>query len=232
MANTFKSKNPDYRVMIRNETSNISVIADLPEQFGFTVQAQYSEMNRGSVSDFVAGVPGIRRLPGGAVRGAGGALFGGSVIWQGMTKKLWEGTSHINFSLTMLFDAETNAREDVHDVAVSLQALALPIGHNGANAPPGKEITVTSTMQQVLMPPNPPYANPNHNRTELRVGRLFFFPMVVIESADYIADIKLDSTGMPIAGAVQLSLSTEYVMSRQDLLNAASVANNKAGPGK
>lgn len=212
-----RSNRDAYKVIIRNEGisgSGFELIADMPASFGFGVNAQYADM-------FANQSVGGGQIGGGGSRlgQATTAITGGAVMFQPLTKKIWQGSSQISFGLSLLFDAESNAKEDVHEIAVLLQALCLPIGVGGTNTPesPGSAV--------VLLPPNPPIWNSNINRTSVRIGKMFYFHDVVLESVNYTLESRFAADDYPIAGQVDITVTTSYVFSRQDLLASANMSN-------
>jgi hypothetical protein len=212
-----RSQRDAYKVMIRNEGvsgSGFDLVADMPASFGFGVNAQYADM-------FATQSIGGDQIGGGGSK-AGQVttgLVGGAVMFQPLTKKIWQGSSQIQFGMSLLFDAESNAKEQVHEIAVLLQALCLPIGVGGSDDPssPGSGV--------ILLPPNPPMFASNVNRTSIRIGKMFYFHDVVLEGVSYNLESRFAADGYPIAGQVDIEVTTSYVYSRQDLLAAANMFN-------
>lgn len=202
-----RSPNSDYWVRIKNDTAGVDVICDCPDHDSIMTASHF--------------MPRSLALSGLSIAGIGGAtaatIAGGDLISQDSTKLIWSGTDSIRLPLQLIFDAETNSYQDVHRVCALLQSLTLP---------------TKSAMGRMLMPPNPvrnlldPYNNISgtDNRTVLWIGRRWYFDNVVVESANYVSPTRLNK-GYPIAGAIDLSLVTDYVLSRDEYLHAAGVSN-------
>lgn len=193
MVQTPRSKNPNYWVQIINETAGINIKADLPQSVAPSVKSEYTTWDRFATplnTDILG------------VNASGG--FGGGILLREFTKKIWQGCSGIAMTLPLIFDAETSGQEDVHAVAEALMTLCSPY-------------RIGDGVYSILLPPNPTRMFGTNNTTTVRIGRLFFFESVAPVDATYTVDVKLDKYGYPIAGQVDFSFETEYVVDRNDL---------------
>lgn len=199
---------PNYWVYLTQPTQDIEIIADLPEEFSISASSHYEG-------------------PTGTM-GAGGSNIaaGGDIAMQYLTKRVWAGTEPLSFPLKLLFDAENNTYEDVHETLNLLLSMALP--SNLDNLPSfasGWGISASS----VLVSPNPyrEYTGfSEHNKISLRIGRQYFFESVVVMSANLVSDTRLIDTGYPLAGAIDLQICTDYVLHKKDLFKAAGIRGN------
>lgn len=212
---------PDYRVLIENSWAGFSLEADMPPEIDIAASSSFDHGERAfTASELInKGARSIGRT-GSEILGNLGSLLGvsGAAILQPMTKAVWQSSSPIPIQLPLIFDAHYNAKEEVHDIAVRLLALCLPV-----------------QVGNVLLPPNPPsfygwgVGADAVNRTSLRIGRQFFFPSVAIQSVNYNAQQRLAADGYPIAGSIDVTFVTDYIYGRQDLLQAAGVQVQSGG---
>ena len=54
---------------------------------------------------------------------------------------------------------------------------------------------------------------------------MFYFHDVVLESVNYTLESRFAADDYPIAGQVDITVTTSYVFSRQDLLASANMSN-------
>jgi len=115
MANTAASNNPHYKVFLHCGDQNISVIADLPESFGFDIAAQYE----------ASFAPGFNNM---VSSNLGSALrIGGlSLTNQAMTAQIWQGTTDVQFTIPLVFQAESDPVRDVIVPIRNLLKLTMP----------------------------------------------------------------------------------------------------------
>ena len=189
MAQKPRSRNPNYHVQIINNTAQVNVVADLPQAVSLTGQSQFTTWQR------MAQPIQNEYVTGGAA---------GTIMLKEFTKRIWVSSTGLGMTLPLIFDAETNSQEDVFNVAKALMLLERPHA-------------IGSGPYTILLPPNPTRLTGNANVTSVRIGRMFFFESVSIDSVTANFDVKLDKYGFPIAGSVDFTFETDYVPSRDDL---------------
>lgn len=116
---------PDYKVIIRSEREGsnkdgskevIEIVADVPEEFMFDVAAQYE-------APFSSGLaPAGWERSNTALR-----MLGMSLTNQTMTAQVWQGNTDVQFSLPLVFQAETDASKEVLEPIINLMKLTMPI---------------------------------------------------------------------------------------------------------
>lgn len=194
------AKSSNYWCLIYNKSAQIEYLLDLPDRFSIGVQSQFESID-------------ISLMSFGATNKI--AQFnGGNMLSQELTKLMWRGTSPIEFTLPLTFDAYSNAFYDVHSIVAHLQMLCLPISSG--------EFGV-KTRKKVLRPPNPTRWS-DDNKTTIRLGRQFLFDSVTMLSANLTSESRLDSQGMPIAAQIDLTFSTDFVYGRSDYAIAAGIS--------
>jgi hypothetical protein len=205
VGNVYKTNNnPAYLFILENKSAGVRFIADMPEQYQIGVNATYEEISSGS-----------GRVGGGS--GVVKGLWGGFQI-QPLTKKVWTGTQHISWQVTCLLDAENNAKQDVHDAAVLLQSMCLPQGFE-ANIAGINDLSSSGSAlagnTNILLPPNPPLWDSDHNRTAIQIGKMFYFHSVHLTNVNYSVESRFARDGFPIAGQIDIQGETDYILTRQ-----------------
>lgn len=209
---TAKSKRQGYFCHIQNLSSGVDIVADLPEAYQQAVGAQYEARNT------AFGLDG-----GDGLSGAIAAWINPSIMMRSLTAAVWRGSSPVQFSLQLLFDAEENTYDDVQNNLVMLQTLTLPYDNGG----------------DILYPPNPSTAiawasmnlitrqslNPGMSEITVRIGKQWYFPSCVVMSAAMSSDTRLNED-LPIAGSINLEVTTSHVYTKADLMRAASMGRN------
>lgn len=187
--------NNKYQVIITRKTSgrypDVVIKANLPESFSFGVTSSYQQR---LPSDLASVLPGFEKL---------GTFFHASRIFQEFSHQVWENSSPIQFSLPLLFDAVTDAEEDVITPIRDLMAMALPYRENDADA--------------FLKPPGPTLRNPDYGRVSMLIGRMCYFHSVLINDVNPAFDTRMSKTGSPISATCDLSVTTINTPSRDDL---------------
>lgn len=132
--------------------------------------------------------------------GIAGQLAGGGIMLAAGTKQVWLKTAPTTFALQIMLDAETNGYEEVHRISNLLHQLTLPWEGPGGT----------------LLPPNPIRLTNDQNITSVRLGRQYFFPTVVVNSVNSNSETRLDKDGYPISGTVDVTFTTDFVLSREE----------------
>ena len=195
-----RSTNPAYLCRIINATSGVDVIADLPEHISISTSSSFESLSL-SLLD-------IGRATSVIAKGVGG-----NVASKAATKQIWRDSGPIEFTLSLIFDANTNSRNDVHLQLIQLQQLSLPLGNGG------------ESYTARLYPPNPWRGlngiSGQENRTIVILGNMFKFEPCLVVSANLNEDIRMAADGFPIAGQIDITFRTDYTFDRTDYLKAA-----------
>jgi hypothetical protein len=201
----FNSANQDYLVGISSAGNGINIIGHTPAEFSIATGAEME--GRGGTID-------ISSLGGGGPVAAGlGTIANGTIGGIGakdLTYSVWKGTSPIQFDLQLLFDAQSNTKQDVHDNLVALLSLPLPFGASGMSA------------GTVMLGPTPTWYYPERNKITVRIGRQWYFDSVAVTGASMASEQRLDRAGYPIAGGINVSIQTIHVYTKADLALASS----------
>lgn len=185
-----RGKNPNYMCRI-DSTAGISITADMPEQMIYTISNTWEPRFSAGLNEIIGAFD------------FGARLIGENILVQEFTQLMWMNTTPIEIPLTLMFDAQKSALEDVVKPMQALELLALP-----------------DLQGSFLTAPGPSVVNPNRNKTTIFVGRAWYFESVVITSVANSYDIRLDHSGYPIAGQSEVSFSTTKVYGRSDWLAA------------
>lgn len=190
------SRNPDYWMQLSCNSQGVDIIANAPEQIVLSVASSWESRMPSSLQD----IPGVA---GGAI-GLGANALNMNVAVQWLTHQSWISSTPIEITLTLLFDAQTDAYVDVVEPMKKLQKLVLPYRR--------------SPDSQILMPPGPAAisADQDEARTSLRIGRMLYLPSVIVVSANNTYDTRLNG-GYPISGQTELTVRSIVMPTREDL---------------
>lgn len=185
--NVARARNPNYFFEIRCPTAGFHLIADMPENINFTVSNSWEPR-------FAAGLGEIAGALDMSIR-----IIGENILIDEFAKLMWMNTTPIEIPITLLFDAHTDAYEDVYRPMKMLEALAMPDLKGG-----------------LLTAPGPSAINPERNKTSITLGRSWYFESVVIVSVSTAYDVRMSPSGFPISGQAEITFSTAKIMSRQE----------------
>lgn len=199
-ANVARGKNVNYLAQIQS-TAGISLVADLPESLNVTISNSWEPRFAAGLNEMVGAFDFMSRL------------IGENIMVQELSRMMWMNTTPIELPLTLTFDARNSAFEDVFKPMRALELLALPDLHG-----------------PLLTAPGPSAKNPNRNRISIFIGRMWYFPSVVITSVSSAYDTKMAADGYPISGQTEITFSTDMVYSKADW--AAVTGGNAARAGQ
>lgn len=189
-----KSSNPNYWVTVSCPDKGIEIVADIPEQFAVSLASEWE--NRFGTSTGLADAPVVgRAITGGAQTNA---------VSRSLTKQIWMNSSPFEFPLQILFDADIDAKREVYDPMVRLEAMVLPIGRGEFLTAPGGE---------------------HGSAVTLRIGKMFSITNCIITAVNNTYDTKLDANGIPISGQSEITVRTDELFSAQDWLSIRGVSN-------
>ena len=184
--NAARGKNPNYWIHIQS-TAGISLTADMPEALAYTISNSWEPRFSAGLNEIVGAFDWMARI------------IGENVMVQELSRMMWMNTTPIEIPLSLSFDAKDSAFEDVFKPMRALELLALP----DLNGP-------------FLTAPGPSAQNPNRNRCSLFIGRMWYFPSVIVTSVTSTYDPKLTKDGYPISGQTEITFSTDMVLSKRD----------------
>lgn len=225
--NSAKSSNPNYWVSLRIENAGLGdlsegddglvVITDMPEQVMQAVSSSWEQRLPSDIGDLMGKLP----VVGPGIQKAFQAS-GINPTFQIGTYQTWQSSSPMEFPLTLLFDAKSDAKKEVYDPINALTTYAQP-STNATGAASGSLLnTLLSLGGNVLFAPGPNNINRDKYSVKLRVGRLYYIADGILVNLQGSFDSKLDKKGYPIAGQVEISVRTGMVYSRSDWIKATS----------
>lgn len=192
--------NANYAVKIGCQSQGVEIIAEMPEQLSFGVQSDWESRLPSTLSSLLGSIP----LIGGRLE-QGQNLLGLNRQFQDLSFQMWMGTSPIEIPLTLQFDAEESALNDVYRPIQALASMALPSQRGG-----------------YLIAPGPIRGgNGDDNAVTLNIGRMFTFLDCIMVSCEQTLDSRLDEDGYAIAGTANITLRTGMVYGKTDWLKAA-----------
>ncbi len=185
---------PIYKIDLRCHARGVHYVLDMNESIALSLQSEWE--NRFGNSSAI-GVGGVVETT--------ARVLGGNVMIQELTRQIWVSSSPIELPISLLFDAENSAYDDVYRPIVNIQSLITPIDRgNGVLTPPG------------------PRLNSLEYAVSIRVGKLYYIPDGIITSASNTFNTQLDRFGYPISGQLDLTIRTSVVYSNNDYANMIS----------
>lgn len=143
--------NSPYSILVQCNDKNISVRGWLPEEVMFDISTQYE-------APYAQGLNGA--IPGGNLLRA----LGVSLTTQAMTAQVWQGSAEVNFSLPIVFQAESSGYGDVIRPIKDLLKLTMPkdsaAGGGGLFEAPGPRINVDKLRERIGSLPSLPTPGP------------------------------------------------------------------------
>lgn len=130
--------------------------------------------------------------------------IGGNVLLQEFTKQVWVSSSPIEIPIQLIFDAESSAYNDVYYPMKKLLELTVPWKNGPLLTAPGPDI------------------HGDRFAVSVRVGKLLFIPDGIATSVQAQFDTRLDSSGFPIGGQIDMTIRTSQVYSNVEWEAATS----------
>lgn len=203
------STNFDYLTTIFNKDDQIRVVANTPEQIHIATGSVWEPRMAGSLRNTLLGNGG-----GLGNFAANMAFFETNldIVVQSLTFQAWQSSSPIEFNMTLLFDAENDAFNDVVLPMSKLQEMTLP--YNLAANP------------DIMMPPGPAPLFPDRSRVSIRIGRFLYIHSIVLKSVNNTFDTRYDANGQPISGQSEITFATINTPSRADVTSFYILRNH------
>ena len=196
-----KASNPAYKTIIRVPDAGLEVVTDTPEQLAYAVSSTWE-----------ARLPGLMQRLQGMRDGAAGVL-GLGMIHKEETRQIWQGTTPLEISLTLLFDAKYSAQKDVYEPIMALVGMALP-----------------EEVNNILLPPGPSRLT-KRNAITVIIGRYFRMEDGLMTSVQPTFDTRLASDGYPIAGQAEITIRASITYTRADYIRLNMLPPGAFGQG-
>ena len=195
--------NPDYLMNFVCNDPQLDVICSIPELVALSVRSQWEARLPATINEAVQGL-GLSATTSAIVRNYMLA-FNANVMKQSFTHQMWITTAPIEQNFTLLFDAETDAYNDVMQPIKDLMGAALPY-RKTANS-------------DLLYAPGPTPVQPNKSKLSLRIGRMMYWDSVILYAGSPTFETRLESNGKPIAAQIEVTIQSLTVPARDDLDN-------------
>ena len=199
--------------------STVNIVARLPESFTMGITSTWEAPIPGMVGAVAGNLAGAAASAAASIPGALGAAvraatavagplaqlsgFGASPKTQKMSTLLWQDTSPIEFSLPIIFTAETDARMDVMVPVAELIRLSAPI----AVGPVG-----------MLMSPGPNILREFSGGIRVRLGKFFDCNNCIVTASNVEFDTKPTANGALTYARVDISITTAVVPTQDDII--------------
>lgn len=173
-----------FKVIISAGGSIGNIKAWLPEEVELTIEQKYEEpfqQLRNPLVEFVA------------------EKFGVTTQWDVGAKFVWMGSTPIQFTLSLIFIAETSVYTDIVEPIRKLMQLSAP-------RPPSGN----------LMPMRPP-VDPDHS-VSMRIGKILYTEGILITSVNpmfsrpFVVDESVGAQGIPSRVPVAVTIQSKEIM--------------------
>lgn len=197
--------NPNYQVTLtRDLPTPIKIVGNLPETFGLGVQADYEKKLPSSLDEVLGNSRAAQ------IYNTANAFTKFNRIFRPFTHQVWNGTSPLEFTFPMLFDAYNDAQKDVVDPIKILMQMTLPYNDSSASQ-------AGAAAGMIMKPPGPTLANPNEGRISLKVGNFFYVHSVLLIDVNTTFHSRFTKDGQPIAADCDVTVRTVNTPSQEDL---------------
>lgn len=216
--------NINYQVKLSTGSSHnnrLTIKARIPEQITLSVQSHW-EAALGSAVEGIQGLPGIS-TGFGIARTAG---YLGAQMFMAQTIQSWSGTDPLSFTIPMIFDAHTDAYQDVWLPVHKLAQMCSPglIDGNWRLVPPGPNGIREAFGGEGGRTEGSNWDQLGGENIQLEIGRHLKLPSVILISADPVFDSKFTEEGYPISAEVNLTIQTPFVPTKQFLEDIFNIA--------
>lgn len=133
---------PEYTVIISCPNLGITLAAVMPDTFDLSTSANYGT----PFSDL------LDKIPGSDIAKKSASSFGYSLTTKILSAKVWQGTSSTEFSLKLIFQAETDEIAEVIEPVIKLHLLTTPRTDSefGLLRAPGPRFNAATSLEGVL----------------------------------------------------------------------------------
>jgi len=171
----------------------------------------------------------------------------GNVILQTLTKKslvsaftsrrIWSGTTPVELSLTLRFEAYYDEINEVTEPCVALQEMCLPdkgkekgwLGILPLLEPPGPSPSdLTDTPFNALASTGVGQHLGKGDRILVQIGNLLTFDSVIVHSVVVTEHNRMPESGKPVSATVMLNLQTYEILTKDKLRTAYGMAQRGA----
>jgi len=231
---------PEYLVRITSYRNRCTIVGVLQEDIAMRVESRWEYLVPTSILD------NANRL----IQAVSGGKF--SVITKATSRRVWQGSSPLQLSLNLKFEAVNNAFEEVVQPCKLLQAIALPSNReyegawNSEKGVPQISSKEKSKAKKVLgvflSPPGPtPFTTKglftrDNTRSidevvgnlkggdiiKVDLGRFLSFWNVIVKEVIPIFHLKFTSDGDPISANVNIIFESYEMMTAESLIDAYS----------
>lgn len=198
-----KGSNPNYFVDIRCFSKGLHIVADMPEQTIVSLSAEWE--NRLPSSTAADAVPGAGRAA------AAGAST--NAVAQFATQQIWMNSTPVEFSISLLFDAEVDAKTEVNDPMARLETLVLP------------QVADRRGFFGTLVSPGPSRGSSGGSPVDIKIGQTLSLPNAIVTSVSNTYDNRLDANGYPIAGESEITIRAPHLYSDKEWLALRGVSS-------
>lgn len=185
-----KSRNEHYWVRIKCSPMKVEIIADMPEETQTAVGSEWEGLLPASL--------GQAGNIGNLLEAVGKGAFGSGVQAQNLTQQIWVNSSPMEIPITLQFDAENDAFNDVYAPMRLLEMMAMPREWGGFLYSPGT---------------NSGFGFGGDSGISVHIGRYLHVPRAIIVNVSSSFNSRLDAKGYPISGRSDLTIRTDRVLS-------------------
>ncbi len=113
--------NQNYLAVIACNDKNITVIANLPQEFSMDLGASYEEAFSQGLAGLLSGNGMLSEIAGKSLK-----MLGLQLTTKALTAQVWQGSTEISFTLPLIFQVESDSEADIQKPLRDLYSLVLP----------------------------------------------------------------------------------------------------------
>lgn len=204
--------NPHYKVFLRVHDGGGARAGDIltfwiPDSLSFAFNGDWG-------TPFANALTELAGRTGGAVIDVASAAAGITGRARAPTMLVWQGSSHIEFAFTFELRAVSATKRNVTDKLRALIAYTMP-----AEDPVGNTGAFLAPLSNYLIDPESGQLTYRYGlKMDLQIGQYLVVPDVVVKAVNPDIPTRYHTSGRPMEANVQVTFSTRYVPSSQEVL--------------
>jgi hypothetical protein len=193
--------------------------ASLPEEFSIETTAEWTPILSGLAQKIQSGLLGsLAEFAETAIKSAGY-----STMTKYTSHLVWNSTSPIVMRIPIKLDAVYDAQQDVSRIVLRLLSLTLPSEILAGN-------NILDNALDPIMPlsaPGPTMAPNSKYNVHMSLGRLLFFPNIIITGVSAMFNTRPTTDGDFISADVDITISTPTIYTKRDLYTTFRTVPNQ-----
>ena len=220
---TIEDQRPERYAANAGVKRTVVITAPMQEQISTRTEATWQPL---AASSFLGGLGGLAQI-----------LTGRTLVSRFTSRQTWSGTSPLDFSLNLKFEAINDVYREVLHPIIELQRMSLPFSGHGVKsenlegmdfladlflAPPGPDpfvIAGKSVRESIPFLKNKLPQGEIYENITVRVGTLLEFQKVIVKDIQIQIQPKFDRNGIPVEAFAMVHFQTFEIVTKETLDN-------------